>query len=300
MIEVASGNELLAELLFRLAGAFYVFAGYIATRAALTSRLLDVALAAISGKRPSAIETAQTCWHGAAAALVLAGGAMLALMRDGAQWAFLASLGGQAVYLFIVAPLVFDRDDPPDPKGRGQTTNAAMLYGLATAAVLWAAASGMLRPWEPISAAIFGLACATFLGWLAMSLFASSRGASPSAAPQAEPHANRVPTSIKVMASLQRHPLWSLDPLWEGTLPPWQVDISTDLSDALAEWGDNYDAAPRDGDADRPAWTIEQINLHDAEGRALAQRLAGERPGIEVHFEGMTGLPERIHPVIIK
>ena len=45
------------EIFLCAVGAFYVFAGWVATRAALTSRLLDQALGAISGRTPRRIET---------------------------------------------------------------------------------------------------------------------------------------------------------------------------------------------------------------------------------------------------
>ena len=120
------------ELGLRARGAFYVFAGYVATRAALTSHLIDRALAAISGAKPAPAETAQSLWLLAAANLILIGGAALVLLLDAAAWIFVASALGQAAYLFVVAPVYFDASDPPDPNGRRQSTNAFVVYAAAT------------------------------------------------------------------------------------------------------------------------------------------------------------------------
>ena len=62
---------------------------------------------------------------------------------------FLASALGQAAYLFVVARW-FDTDDPPDQKGRRQSTNAFVVYSAATAFVLWAAAKGRLVSWQDV------------------------------------------------------------------------------------------------------------------------------------------------------
>jgi len=131
-------------------GAFYVFAGVYATRAALISLFLDRALTAISGGKPKAVETAQSAWLLTAANIVLAGGAALMLRLDLAVWLFAASLAGQLLYLLVAAPRFFDVEDPPDPKRRRQTTNAAVIYAAATAIVAWAATHGLLVSWREV------------------------------------------------------------------------------------------------------------------------------------------------------
>lgn len=50
------------DVSLRLVGAFYVLAGIAATRAGLTSYLLDHAIAAISMKKTDAREMHQTIW----------------------------------------------------------------------------------------------------------------------------------------------------------------------------------------------------------------------------------------------
>ena len=95
------------EISLRVIGAFYAFAGYVATRAGLTSHCIDRAIAAIAMKKPPRLETAQTVWLLCAAMIVLAGGVALLLLLDFAPWLFLASALGQAAYIYYVAPRYF-------------------------------------------------------------------------------------------------------------------------------------------------------------------------------------------------
>jgi hypothetical protein len=138
------------EIALRCIGAFYAFAGYVVVQAALTSRLIDRAIAALSAQKPSPQESAQTLWHLASAVVVFASGVMLMLLLDAAVWAFLLAAAGQALYLFWLAPRHFDPADPPDPTGRRQTTNAFVLYSAATLLVCWAALTGRLLPWQEV------------------------------------------------------------------------------------------------------------------------------------------------------
>ena len=134
----------------RILGAFYAFAGVVATRAAITSNMLDRALAAISLKKTPFHETAQTAWLVLASLIVLAGGAALMLKVDIAVWLFLVSAILQALYIFVVAPRFFDKDDPPDATGRQRTTNAFVIYIAATALVVWAFTTGKLLRLEQL------------------------------------------------------------------------------------------------------------------------------------------------------
>lgn len=136
----------IADLVLRLVGAFYVFAGIVAARAALTSRLIDVALERISMRMGPASERHLSTWLVLSAALVFAGGLALLLGLDEARWLFLVSAAGQAIYLFVLAPFYFDKAEPPDARGRRQTANAFVIYVAATALVWWAAATGKLIP----------------------------------------------------------------------------------------------------------------------------------------------------------
>ena len=138
------------EIILRLIGAFYAFGGYVVTRWALTSRLLDQALAALTAEKLKTIVNLQTLWHLSTAVVVFAGGVMLMLLLQGAAWMFLLSTAGQASYLLWLAPRYFDRADPPDSGGRQKTINAFVLYAAATTFVLWAAFTGKLLSWHDL------------------------------------------------------------------------------------------------------------------------------------------------------
>jgi hypothetical protein len=138
--EIRSMPDILdpVALLLRFVGAFYAFAGIVAGRAALTSGVLDAALAGISGKSPSLRERTLTWWLTASSWLVFASGILLMILAREAMWAFVACSLAQAFYLTIAAPYYFDVEDPPDPTGRRRTTNAFFIYLGATMAVIWA------------------------------------------------------------------------------------------------------------------------------------------------------------------
>lgn len=133
-----------SEIALRLVGTFYAVAGIFGIKAALSSHLLDQAIAAIAAKRPSRVEALRNAWLLCAAILILAGGVMLMLLLAAAAWVFLASALAQALYLFVVAPRWLDLEDPPDARGRRQSTNAFVLFSAATALVLWASLTGRL------------------------------------------------------------------------------------------------------------------------------------------------------------
>jgi hypothetical protein len=160
------------DIALRLLGAFYLFGGVMAARAARTSHLLDVALASITMKKLPRAEVLRTLWLAASSVVVLAGGAALMLMITTAAWLFALSALGQALYLALLAPRYFDAADPPDENGRRATKNAFVIYLVATAFVLWAYHAGRLAPWQDIMpwSAIASLAVAAFAAHLFWSL----------------------------------------------------------------------------------------------------------------------------------
>ncbi len=152
-------------------GAFYAFAGAVAARAALRSRFLDVAMAAIDGKRPSRIESWRTLWLLVSALNVGAGGLALSMRCDWALPLFLLALLGQVFYLTVLAPRLFDPAEAPVAAGRRQTVNAALTYAVATALVVWAHSAGLLKPWDavvPAAGVAAAAAFAFFSGYVAM------------------------------------------------------------------------------------------------------------------------------------
>jgi hypothetical protein len=147
---VVSAHLDVVDILLRVFGAFYVFAGYVAARAALTSHVLDQAVAGVSSEKPPRIEVAQTYWMLASSMLIFVGGVALVLLIDIAAPLYALSAAGMVLYLAYLAPKFFDPADPPTPSGRQQTKNATVLYLLITSIVLWAATAGKLQPWQDV------------------------------------------------------------------------------------------------------------------------------------------------------
>ncbi|KAB2937666.1 MAG: hypothetical protein K8F92_14845 [Hyphomicrobium sp.] len=293
----------LTDILLRVIGAFYAFAGFVATRAGLTSHFLDRAIAAIAAKRPTPIENAQNAWLVAASALVLAGGVSLLAGLEPAAWVFAASTLGQAAYIFVVAPRYFDRDDPPDPQGRRQTTNAFVVYAAATALVLWAAWRGRLTPLQDATTAeLVAVAAALLLyaGYVARTLWWTPRApaggglfGTTSDTPSRPLHESK---RVKVMADYGCDPLWALDEDLYGCFAPEDLALSPELTSGLRAWAAAYDGALNGDDASTSLWGEAQHAAHAAEGRRLAGRLKRERPDLMVYvLEGDTGVVE-VHP----
>lgn len=163
------------DIVLRLVGAFYAFAGYAATRAGLTSLFVDRAISAIEMKRPPAAETAQTIWLLSAAGLIFAGGVLLVFAIDLAVWLFAASSLGQAAYIYHVAPRYFDPVNAPDEQGRRQSTNAFVLYAAATAFVTWAAYTGRLASVRDTPWPILAIACAAVAAQVAYVSWTAAR-----------------------------------------------------------------------------------------------------------------------------
>lgn len=268
-------------------GAFYTFAGYVATRAALTSHLVDRAIAAIGGRRPTRREIAQSRWMLVAATLVLAGGLALIFLLDIAAWLFLASALGQAAYLFYVAPKYFDAEEPPDPVGRRQSQNAFMLYVLATAFVLWALSTGRLTSWQDagwLPLAVIAALLALHVGYVVRTVagtFGSGASKSWGGAPDGDDAHGIDPAQssrIKVMTDYYAHPLWSLDEDSYGDFPPEALDLSPELTRDLNAWAEAYTSSLNPDDPGESRWSADEHSAHEAKARPLAIRLARERP----------------------
>ncbi|HEX2839988.1 hypothetical protein [Hyphomicrobium sp.] len=270
-------------------GAFYAFAGYVATRAALTSHFLDRAIAAIGAQRPDPRETAQTYWLLGAAGLVLAGGMALAFLLDVAVWLFLVSAAGQAVYLFFLAPRYFDAAEPTPAAGRRQSTNAFVIYLAATAFVIWAASQGKLGSWRdadgPLAAIPAGafVAYVVYVFWMLTKLPSGVGSRSPlagfgAASPEGS-HKNPADcTRIKVMADYQCHPLWALDEDVYGDFAPEELNLSVELTNDLNAWAGSFTASLNPDDPAESLWSEDQHRAHEALARPLAIRLARELP----------------------
>jgi hypothetical protein len=275
------------DIALRLMGAFYVFAGYVASRSALMSSFLDRAIAAIGGSKPAGIEQAQTYWFLVSALVVLAGGVALMALLEAAAWLFVLSALGQAAYLTIVAPRVFDAVDPPDETGRRQTRNAFVIYLAATAFVLWALTTGRLDRWQDANPGVLAVVAAAILMHAGYIVWTISRGPSPTSSleggpafagwnePARDPSESR---AIKVMADYHCHPLWAIDEDAYGSIAPETLELSEGLTRDLNAWADAYTASLDMDDPARSLWSDAQHAAHAAEARPLAVRLARELP----------------------
>jgi hypothetical protein len=295
----------ISDIALRVVGAFYAFAGVVATRAAIMSAFLDMAIAKISLKRTSRREALRTYWLLGAAALIFLGGAALAVQIDLAQWLFVISALGQAVYLAALAPLYFDAEDPPDAAGRQSTLNAFVLYLAATAFVLWGAAHGKLKPVSeasPAAIAIFGTLLAAYIWYLGSTAWKTLRPSPQTtggvdsddfdSASGPIPFDASVVAKVKVMADYGCDPLWSLDDNY-WNFSGADLGLSPDLARDLADWADRYDKSLNPDDPQNSDWSDADFLRHSDEGRALAVRLKRERPDLMVYaWEAAAGVVE--------
>lgn len=298
----------MTEIALGIVGAFYAFAGWLATRAALTSLFMDQAIASISGQKPEAAEMAQSYWLLAAANLILAGGVALVIRTDVAMWLFLLSAIGQAFYLYYLAPRVFDLEEPPDATGRAQTRNAFVLYLAATAFVVWAASRDALKSWQDVPGPLLAAAGAAVLAhfgyvlWMVAGPGSMRASASPSplawpddeaqpddAAPSVSGSDPSQSRSIKVMADYHAYPLWAMDEHLYGDFPPEQLGLSPDLSASLNAWADAFTSSLNGDDPANSLWSDEQHRAHQAEARPLALRIRRERPDLKVYVADGAG-----------
>lgn len=296
----------ISDVALRFVGAFYAFAGVVATRAAIMAAFLDAAIAKISLEKTTVRKKARTSWLFAGAVATFAGGLALAVQLEAAQWLFLISALGQAAYLAILAPFYFDVDDPPDAKGRKGTINAFALYVIATAFVLWGAQHGKLKPIAeagPAAIAIVGTVLAAYVWYLASTAWRTLR---PSPDPsisneplfddggenESQPFDASTVQRVQVLADHSCDPLWSLDGGYQNFAPE-ALSLSEDLARDLSEWAARYSQSLNQDDPGNSHWSDAQFREHRNEGRALAVRLKGERPDLTVFvFEPATGVVE--------
>lgn len=280
----------LTDIFLRVIGAFYAFAGFIATRTGMMSYFLDRALAAITAKKPSRREIVQTAWLLSASALILAGGVLLLAGLQLAAFVFVASAVGQALYIFVLAPIYFDREDPPDPRGRRQTTNAFVIFTAATAFVAWAAWRGRLTPFgdaSTIEIAAVGAALLLYAGYVVRTLWWTPRSSpntgwssgEDSEAPSRPLHQS---SRIKLMADYGCDPIWAMDDDIYGCFPPEDLNLSEDLVGAIKAWAADYETSIDPDDPATGLWSDKQRTAHETEGRRLAILLKRERPDLTV------------------
>lgn len=298
------GSFGIAEAALVAVGAFYAFAGLVGLRVAVQGRFMDIAIAGISMKPPPVTETARGLWLLFSSLVVLAGGLFLVLRLDWAAAAFAVGALGQALYLLVLAPWIFDPADPPDALGRQQTVNAFILYSAATLFVFWAYRVGRLTgPGAVGWPALWGVAgvLAAALGWAIFRFFwplakwpasffkrrppeASSPDREDDEFIEEDGDAEPLSASqrILLMSEYQCEPLWAHDPGRSGCFSPRELPLSDELARDLERWAQSYDGSFNMEDLANPHWSEEQYRAHDEAGIALARRLKRELPDRQI------------------
>lgn len=293
------------EIALRSIGAFYTFAGLVAARAALTSNLLDVALAAITLKKPDRIDTHRTIWLVGLSVLIFAGGVALLLLLEPAAWLFVANAIIQALYFAALGPYYFDAADPPDPAGRRRSINAFVIYCASTAFVVWAAYGGRLIPLSNASGFLLGAgiaAVALHVGYIVRHLWFPPKrkpafggfddAPEPDDASSTDIDYSEVPATskrIKVMADYGMYPLWAMDDGNVGNFAPQDLGVPDELSADLWTWANEFDMSLDPGDPATSRWSEERRRAHVERGIALARRIKSEYPDREVFVHDVNG-----------
>ncbi|MBY0361941.1 MAG: hypothetical protein K2X45_08535 [Phreatobacter sp.] len=265
------------EIALSLVGAFYVLAGLFVARQMMMETFLDRALAGLTMKPTPWADRLRGRWMLGIAASVFAGGVLLLALSVLALPAFLAGAAAQGVYLGHAAPRIIDPEEPPDQAGRRGARNAFLINLAATAFVAWAAAAGHLR-WpgdDPWPAAIAGAAFGAFAAYHMTKMREPPGWRSGLLADPLRPEAREVlPDRVRLMVRPFVLPFADDD---TGRVVPQSLAESVfgqALVADILEWEEAYLATipPRKrtgGFADQEA-----AARHEAEGRALAERMA--------------------------
>lgn len=272
-----------------LVGAFYVFASLVLARQIVLDRVLSHALGMITLEKQSRIETHRQVWMGASAVLVGVAGVSLVMQSMLAVWLFCAVLMQQVAYLTWLAPRYFDREEEPDPVGRKQTTNAAILFGAATLGVIAAASAGKLLPVfgaGAFSSLATAAAAAAFAFWIIKQQRMPTRGTGGFAAdePDAFEEFDATPLDLASVDGLRLDAEWYESPVLvihadggRDFHPAGRLGLSDALADDLEAWQHAFTAAcENDGDDMVPVWAAEARDAHFARAEDLALRMSEE------------------------
>ncbi len=282
----------------RVIGAFYVIAGYFTARAALTSNLIDEAIAAISMKKTERVEQHRTIWLLTLSVLFFAGGVCLMLLLEPAAWLFAISALIQIFFFLVLGPYYFDVADPPPPEARQRSINAFVVFGAATLFTIWAAYTGRLTKIADASPLLWGSAAAAIVlhvGYIlrhtlmppkrqpAFSGFDSSDDGSATTDQPDDTGGDIADSrSIKLMADYGCYPLWALDVGKVGNFSPYYLYVSLELENDLWAWAAEYDMSLNADDPANSKWSDERHKQHLEQGLALARRIKAELPDREV------------------
>lgn len=269
-----------------LIGAFYIFAGLVLARQMILDRVLSRAIEMISLERQSRAETLQQVWMTVSAILIFAGGATLFFLSWLAVWLFAIALLQQVLYLTWAAPRYFDVDDEPDPAGRRQSTNASILFGAMTLAVVAAATNGHLLPLSGAGLpSLFMSVTLTlvFAVWVLFRLRMPNRLGTQDM-PDETGDTEDAPVEMAEIDQIRLAAEWYEDPVMaffadggSSFLTSRQVGLSDALGRDLENWQSAYNAICEFGESEMaPVWTDEQKAAHFEQAAVLAHRIRAE------------------------
>jgi hypothetical protein len=263
------------DIVARLVGMFYAFGGVMALRALAMDSVLDQALASITLGRPDPDDLLRRRILAATSVVTGVSGLSLVLLSGWAPWLFLLNLALQAGWLAFAARR-FPPADESEALGRRQVANAAVIWIVATAMVLWLSFEERLgAPSNPWHIALLGLGALGMAGWVARQLAwkpgpRPAFGEEPDGLPIIQPR----PTRVRLVRRYGYQPLLDAD-------TGYPVDIFEHLPEQLAErlrtWENAFHDAvdPYDPDAG-PVFSEAQARAHDREGEAIAAALRAE------------------------
>ena len=287
------------DIALRAIGAFYLLAGAFAARAALTSNLIDQAIAAISMKKTERVEQHRTLWLLSLSVLFFAGGACLVLLLEPAAWLFAISALIQIFFFLVLGPHYFDVADPPPPEARQRSINAFVVYSAATLFTIWAAYTGRLTKLSDTSPLLWGAALAAIalhLGYILrhtlfpvkrkpnFAAFDSTDDDTSDSADTPDDTGGDIADSrrIKLMADYGCYPLWAMDEGKIGNFSPYYLYASLELENDLWAWAAEYDMSLNADDPANSKWSEERHREHIERGLSLARRIKAELPEREV------------------
>jgi hypothetical protein len=246
----------LAGVILRLIGAFYAVGAVFGLRRCAMDLLMTRALAALSAADPAETraEARQMAFYIAQILLVGLGGIALLALLDLALPIFLASIGLQALYAWVIGPRLGDLGDPPGSPERARRQWSRLLFVVVTLLVAGAAHAGVLRGWQAAPWPALALAALLALALLlyAARLLRGMPGALPAADPGASPpmeeagplddgpapqHDERLRTASFILS-----PSWNEGGLFEATTRrPVFSDLPEDMlteadRDAIRHW----------------------------------------------------------------
>ena len=263
------------DIAARLVGVFYTFGGIVALRALAMDSVLDQALASITLSRPDPDGVLRRWILAATSVVTGVSGLSLVLLSGWAASLFLLNLGLQAGWL-VFAARRFPPTDDAEALGRRRVANAAVIWAVATAMVLWLRFDGRLGALtDPWRGAILVAAAVAMAVWVARQLVWNpgprpAFGEEPDGMPVIPPR----PERVRLVLRYGYRPLFDAD---TGYAVDTYAHLPEDLAARLAAWEDAFDDAvdPYDPEAG-PAFSEAEALAHAREGEAIVAALRAE------------------------